>query len=128
MIRITADTRYKLYVNSIRVAVGPSRGCDKIWYYDTIDIAPFLRHGENVIQVMVLRYFPSVMGGHSFGRTILPGLTVTGKIGEVDLATDEQWVGKVDRGVAFPVGSYYDLFLHVSEALLWEEGFKRLSV
>ena len=33
-IKISADTRYKLYINGQLVEIGPSRGDCQIWYYD----------------------------------------------------------------------------------------------
>lgn len=74
-ILISADTRYKLYVNDQFVEYGPSRGNDKIWYVDTIDLADYLVIGENVIAVEVLRY-PQLSGEGCFGmwRTSFPGL------------------------------------------------------
>jgi hypothetical protein len=45
VIRISADTRYKLLVNGHRVCVGPARGSDRLWFYDTVDLGPFLQVG-----------------------------------------------------------------------------------
>lgn len=45
-IRISADTRYKLYVNTRLVEVGPSRGDHQVWFYDTIDLLPYLKKVE----------------------------------------------------------------------------------
>lgn len=57
VIRISADSRYKLYVNGTFVQEGPQKALDlKSWYVDPADIAPFLLEGENVIAVEVLRY------------------------------------------------------------------------
>lgn len=53
-IRITADTRYKLYVNDIHVQSGPSKGDDKVRYIDETDIGEWLTDGKNVIAVNVL--------------------------------------------------------------------------
>lgn len=40
-IKISADTRYKLYINGMLAEAGPSRGDRQIWFYDEIDIKPF---------------------------------------------------------------------------------------
>ena len=55
-LQISADTRYKLYVNGCFVEFGPAKGDQRIWYVDTVDISPWLHAGENVIAVEVLRY------------------------------------------------------------------------
>ncbi|ERS95464.1 hypothetical protein HMPREF1624_07980 [Sporothrix schenckii ATCC 58251] len=80
ILHFSADTRYKLYVNSKRVAVGPARSSPWIWYYDTLDIAPYLHPGDNQIVFLVLRYFVTLRGAMPFARTPFPGLTVVGNI------------------------------------------------
>ena len=49
VLRISADTRYKLYVNGTLVQIGPCKGEDKVWYVDTVELAPYLRPGRNVL-------------------------------------------------------------------------------
>ena len=56
VLRISADSRYKFYVNGKKAAFGPAKGDDKVRYYDTVEISPFLQEGENVLSVEVLRY------------------------------------------------------------------------
>ncbi|CAK7245891.1 MAG: hypothetical protein STHCBS139747_007496 [Sporothrix thermara] len=82
VLHFSADTRYKLFVNGARVAIGPARSSPWIWYYDTLDIGPYLRPGENEVVFVVLRYFATVRGAMPFARTPFPGLTVVGKISE----------------------------------------------
>lgn len=50
-IQISADSRYKLYINDRLVCVGPSKGDRMVWYFDEVDAAPYLAVGENVIAV-----------------------------------------------------------------------------
>lgn len=115
VIHITADARYKLWVNGQRVAVGPSRSVPSVWYYDTIDLGPFLIAGENRIAVDVIRYFPSARAGLPFARSSTPGLTIVGAVGEVDLRTGHDgWQATVQNGIVFPTGLVDDVFLHVS--------------
>lgn len=117
MLHFTADTRYKLLVNGARVAVGPARSSPWIWYYDTVDIAPFLRAGENVVTFVVLRYFAGGRTAMPFSRTPMPGFTVVGAVhaGEtvVDLDARHDWQAEVDERVLFPTGIIDDGFLHV---------------
>lgn len=74
-IDISADSKYKLYINGQFVEIGPSRGNREVWYYDTVNISKFLRKGINVIGVMILRY-PEAHGQGNWGmfRTHTPGL------------------------------------------------------
>ena len=41
-INISADSRYKLYINGKLVEVGPEKGDAQIWFYDTVDLASYL--------------------------------------------------------------------------------------
>ncbi|RDW63197.1 putative rhamnosidase B [Aspergillus mulundensis] len=123
LIHLTADTRYKLFVNGNRVAVGPTRGSPSIWYYDTLDIAKYLRQGQNVLAFEVLRYFFGVRAAMPFQRTAVPGLSVVGGVetdnGVVEIGTirKEEWEGRVDEGVLFPMGLVDDPFLHINERI-----------
>jgi len=53
---ISADTRYKLYVNGTYVTFGPARSDIKHWKYDSINIYPYLKIGENSIAVQVYNF------------------------------------------------------------------------
>lgn len=113
----SADTRYKLFVNGKHVAVGPTRSSPLIWYYDTLDIAPYLKEGQNEIRFVVVRYFAASRSAMPFVRTALPGLTVIGKIetGQdvIDFASSNNWMASVDESIQFPMGLVDDVFLHV---------------
>lgn len=103
----------------MRVAVGPSRGSPLIWYYDTLDIRPYLQVGDNEIEFVVIRYFASSRAAMPFERTSLPGLTVSGTIqtstdaGIIDLSSRIGWKAQVDESTEFPTGLVNDVFLHV---------------
>ncbi|KAJ5333185.1 uncharacterized protein N7506_006968 [Penicillium brevicompactum] len=119
LLHFSADTRYKLYVNGKHVAVGPSRSSPLIWYYDTLDIAPYLQEGQNEIEFVVVRYFAASRSAMPFERTALPGLTVVGQIeiGDeiVDLSSKDGWTAYVNESIRFPMGLADDVFLHISE-------------
>lgn len=118
VLNFSADTRYKLLVNGVRVAVGPTRSSPLIWYYDTLDIAPYLKPGENEIRFSVLRYFACARGAMAFERTALPGLTIVGQVEAraeiIDLGSHQGWTAWSDESVHFPSGLVDDVFLHVS--------------
>jgi alpha-L-rhamnosidase len=52
-VHLSADPRYKLYVNGAFVTLGPAAGDPLEWSYATLDLAPWLRAGENVIALEV---------------------------------------------------------------------------
>ena len=53
IVHVTADNRYRLFVNGTPVASGPARGDLYNWYYESIDIAPQLVSGNNTIAAVV---------------------------------------------------------------------------
>ena len=53
-IDITANSRYRLWVNESPVLSGPCKGDTYRHYYDTVDISKYLVRGKNVIAVQVL--------------------------------------------------------------------------
>ena len=86
LLRISADSRYKLYVNGSFAEAGPAKGDNHVRYYDLIDILPYLGPGKNCIGIEVLRY-PALhgFGNHSLFRAETPGLYVE----EVNKASKE---------------------------------------
>jgi hypothetical protein len=56
VLRITADSFYRLYVNGQWVNDGPCRAWAEHFQYDVIDVTPYLRVGKNEIRVLA-RYF-----------------------------------------------------------------------
>ena len=94
--RVTADSRYILYVNGRAVCRGPQKGDDKVWFYDQLDLAPYLTEGINVLAAMVLHYPQTVEGGNrSVWRMQHPAFAAAGQIewegGSLDWQTDESW-------------------------------------
>lgn len=88
-IRITADQRYKLFVNGQLVSVGPARSLDAAhWNYATLDLAPYLKTGHNIVGVQTW-----TMGPHSPESeiTLHGGLLIQGEGEAAALNTDESW-------------------------------------
>lgn len=56
IIHASGDQRYQLYINGQRVAEGPARGDLNHWRFDTVDIAPHLRAGRNLIAAVVWNF------------------------------------------------------------------------
>lgn len=53
IINISADNRYRLFVNGQPVCNGPARGDLYNWYFETVDIARYLKPGANIIAAQV---------------------------------------------------------------------------
>ena len=88
-VEITADSRYKFYVNRTLINGGPQKGDKQIWYRDRVDLGPFLEKGFNVIIAVVLMIPDRERGGnYSFARTHTPGFYLAGPDG---FRADESW-------------------------------------
>ena len=53
VVHVSADNRYRLFVNGVSVASGPQRSDVPHWRYETVDLAPQLRAGRNVLAAVV---------------------------------------------------------------------------
>ncbi|GAB3890028.1 family 78 glycoside hydrolase catalytic domain [Spirosoma agri] len=53
VVHVSADNRYRLFVNGKSVAMGPARSDTQNWNYETIDLAPYLQAGRNVLAAQV---------------------------------------------------------------------------
>ena len=56
VVHVSADNRYKLFVNGQFVSLGPARGDVFHWNFETVDLAAYLQPGKNVIAAVVWNY------------------------------------------------------------------------
>ena len=56
LVHVSGDNRYQLFANGTRVAVGPARGDLDHWRYETVDLAPHLAAGRNVLAAVVWNF------------------------------------------------------------------------
>ncbi|CAK7218405.1 hypothetical protein SBRCBS47491_003498 [Sporothrix bragantina] len=118
-IHISADTKYKLYVNHHLVSFGPVKGDQSLWFYDEVDIAPYLQRGSNFVGVHVLRLFCATQFAPSFPRLASGGLYVTvpeDRTYSEHLSSSPLWEAAIDPFVTLRVNEPEDSFLHIYEA------------
>ena len=53
IVHVSADNRYRLFVNGKAVGFGPARSDTQNWHYETFDLAPYLQTGPNSIAAQV---------------------------------------------------------------------------
>lgn len=73
VVRVSADNRYRLFVNGTSVSVGPARGDLLHWRYESVDLAPYLHAGRNVLAAIVWNWGelrPGAQIGHRTGFLI----------------------------------------------------------
>lgn len=118
-IQISADTRYKLYVNGALVSFGPVKGDSRLWFYDEIDLGPFLKRGRNVISVTVLRYFFATRFAASFPRMPCGGLRITTSDEQSpwrdQIRSSPSWTCAIDPSTTLRLDEPEDDFLHIYE-------------
>jgi len=92
--RLTADSRYVLWVNGVELARGPVRSNGRRLHYDAVDLAPVLRRGRNAIAVMA-RFFG---GANPWWAPVPPGLQLgagaflfEARLGDATLVSDASW-------------------------------------
>ena len=93
--RIAADSKYWLWINDSLAVFegglkrGPSPGDT---YYDEIDIAPFLRKGENCLSVLVWHFGRN---GFSHADSGVAGLLFEAKAPGFEILSDKTWEATV---------------------------------
>ena len=97
ILKITADDYFKLYINGEFVTQGPPPCYPQNYYYMEIDVAPYLKDGENVFAV------------HTYYQGLINRVWVSGDLrsmlwcelsldGITVLATDESWLTATHTG------------------------------
>lgn len=56
VVHVSADNRYKLYVNGQYISQGPATGDLMKWRYDSYDLSSYLRPGNNTIAATVWNF------------------------------------------------------------------------
>lgn len=112
---ITSAGRFRLYVNGQPVICGPCKGDRWNHYVTEVELAPYLRTGDNVIAVHVVCW-PSrdELRGVPGPVSVIPARTgaallAVGAIGEVELSTAKApWQAKADEADAWEGAGAYD--------------------
>ncbi len=92
MLHLTADSRYTLTLNGELLGQGPARAWPNHYRFDSYDLAPQLRAGENVLCVLVnhfgegnFQYLPAP-----------PGLLAQLELQDETICSDDSWRARPD--------------------------------
>lgn len=96
VVRVSADNRFILYVNSKRVGDGPARGDLTHWRYEVYDLAPFLKAGENLVTATVWNFGVYAPVAQMTDRTAF--LLESETRGEESLSTPKGWLVEIEPG------------------------------
>ncbi|SDD75693.1 alpha-L-rhamnosidase [Mucilaginibacter pineti] len=104
IVHLSADNKYKLYINGALVSLGPARGDTYYWNYETVDLAPYLAAGKNSVAALVwneAQYSPAAQ------ISVRTGFILQGNSPAEDvLNTNDSWKGIQDVGHQ-PIPGYF---------------------
>lgn len=103
IIHVSADNKYRLYVNGQFIGVGPARNDVEHWFFDTYDIAKHLKPGSNTIAAKV---WNEGAGKAEAQISLRTGFILDGEGEASAIATNDTWKAAQD-------GSYSPLRVRV---------------
>jgi alpha-L-rhamnosidase len=113
IVYISADNRYKLFVNQQFVSAGPARGDIAHYNYETLDLAPYLKAGTNIISAQVwneAEYRPEAQ------ISLRTGLIIQGAAKEEQIInTNKTWKARQDS-------SYKPLKVNIPRTIYYVAG------
>lgn len=118
IVDVSADSRYRLYLNGESVSVGPCKGDNHKHHYENVDLTDKLKPGKNVLAAKVLHYTytnPWKMGESGplsiwragCGGFLLEGVLLDDENHRLEtLHTDERWKCIADQGFSIIPSEY----------------------
>ncbi|MBO5255306.1 MAG: alpha-L-rhamnosidase [Opitutales bacterium] len=143
VINITAENRYILYVNGKYVCRGSESGDFCNWFYDSVDIAPYLKQGKNVVAVSVVYFSDSSPAAFFWGNGCSLWVQPNSQEYAFLNSNSKNWKYQVDKSVVFPTRVLYaggSEFVNVKNAMSqnwkdvdfndssWNKAFESLRV
>jgi len=97
IIHLSADNRYRFYVNGTYVTDGPQISDARHWRFESLDIAHLLKQGENLLAVQVVNFAeeaPVYMMGKRTGMIMQGDDSITSVIN-----TNQTWKYRADKSI-----------------------------
>ena len=123
---ISADSKYWLYINGETVVFegNVKRGPDEnSGYYDSIDIAPYLKEGENVICALVWYWDDET--SYSYNGSGQGGFIFEAVNDDISILSDNSW--KVKRNTAYINSALYPPNYRLSEYSIYFDARKDVN-
>ena len=123
---ISADSKYWLYINGETVVFEGSvkRGPDEnSGYYDSVDIAPYLKKGENSICALVWYWDDAT--SYSYNSSGQGGFIFEAVNDEIAILSDDSW--KVKRNPAYIDSSLYPPNYRLAEYSIYFDARKEID-
>ncbi len=101
LVHVSGDNRFILYLNGERIGDGPARGDLAHWRYETFDLAPHLKTGENLLAATVWNFGIYAPVAQISNRTAF--LVEGDSAAEALVNTNDSWLVEEEAGtVVFP--------------------------
>lgn len=125
ILRLSADDFYKLYINGRFVGMGPTPGYDFHYYYDEVDVTPYLQPGDNLIAVHT--YYQGLINRVWVSGDCHHGLILDLMVdGTVVLSSDESFLQHPHTGYTAGETIGYDTqFAELYDSRAAEVGFEQ---
>jgi hypothetical protein len=125
LLRVSADDYYKLYINGSFVTQGPCPGYHFHYYYNTVDVSPFLRPGENLLALHT--YYQGLINRVWVSGDDRHGLILDLELnGKTVLRSDESFLWHEHTGFSALGKAGYDTnFLELYDSAAPEAGFEQ---
>ncbi|GET22809.1 alpha-L-rhamnosidase C-terminal domain-containing protein [Prolixibacter denitrificans] len=108
IVNISGDNRYRFFVNGTPVCEGPARGDIEHWRFESVDIAPYLRKGKNVLAAEVWNF---ALRRPVAQFSLMTGFIVQGNSSKEEMVnTNSSW--KVMKDKAYSPGEDPGRLLH----------------
>ncbi|RTE77768.1 hypothetical protein BHE90_007773 [Fusarium euwallaceae] len=116
-INVTADSRYRLYLNGQLISVGPCKGTPLHWHYESVNVTSHLRVGTNVLAAQVLRHSPAHRALTYIPKRFKGVAKVIETAGSSPEKVEEQWNALLIRNepVTIPANSQVLLDIQATE-------------
>ena len=98
IVHVSADNRFVFFVNGVRVGDGPAQGDLDHWRYETYEVGPLLRAGDNVIGATVWNYGSLAPMAQMSDQS---GFLVQGDSEAQAANTDKSWEVEREEGEGF---------------------------
>lgn len=127
-LQINGRSQFKLYINGESVLFGPCRSVKSVAYLDTLDIAPWLKTGENRLVFQVFSYPENPPSreaqgpNYCYGDDDGPAICLEGSLGGLDLSDCLHWSAWMDEGMGF--NAYGTFLLGANEVVDGKKSLK----
>ena len=125
ILRITADDYYKVYINGVFAGQGPAPAYPEAYYYNQIDLTPYVKEGKNLVAVHL--YYQGLVNrvwNSGDGRLALAADVVIWQQRQ-ETVRNLSWKYQITEAYTGETTGYDTQFLENFDSRLWDENWNR---